>query len=116
MLYPFSFLSSLFVMASLPMAISLWEKEGKKCVGNFLSKVVKYYLTFGLPLLFGLFVLAKPFAMLLGSKYIEGYIVMLWIFIGSFFSGLSVFIENILELEKRRKFSNNDNVFNVNVF
>jgi O-antigen/teichoic acid export membrane protein len=101
--YPFSFLSSLFVMASLPMAISLWEKEGKESAGNFLSKVVKYYLALGLPLLFGLFVLAKPFAMLLGSKYIEGYIVMPWIFVGSFFLGLSVFVGNILELEKKTK-------------
>lgn len=101
--YPFSFLSSLLVMASLPMAISLWEKEGKESAGDFLSKVVKYYLAFGFPLLFGLFVLAKPFAMLLGSKYIEGYVVMPWIFVGSFFLGLSVFVGNILELEKKTK-------------
>lgn len=82
-------LASLFMLASGPMAVELWEKEGEKAGAEFVRNVTRFFLLLCVPAVVGLSVLARPaMSVLTGPEYQSGYLVLPWVAAGAFFIGL----------------------------
>ncbi len=82
-------LTSVFMLASGPLGISVWEKSGMEKSQRFVTKLSRYYLILCLPAVIGLSVLAKPLLRVLVARdYYEGYRIVLLISLGGFFMGL----------------------------
>ncbi len=82
-------LATLFMLASGPLSINIWEKEGKKKSQEFVSRLTRYYLIICLPAVVGLSVLAKPLiGILTAQEYHEGYRIIPLVTLGAFFLGL----------------------------
>lgn len=79
-------LAALFMLASGPIGINIWEKEGKKKSREFVSKLTRYYLIICFPAVIGLSVLAKPLIKILtAQEYYEGYKIIPLVSLGAFF-------------------------------
>jgi len=79
----------LFMLASEPIALSMWEREDKNKIREFISKLARYYLILALPVLVGLISLSKPIiAFLTAPEYHLGYKVIPWVSAGVFLFGL----------------------------
>ena len=82
-------LATLFMLASGPISINIWEKEGKKKSQEFVSKLTRYYLIICFPAMIGLSVLARPVIRILTApEYYEGYRIIPLVSLGAFFLGL----------------------------
>ena len=82
-------LVTLFMLASRPISINIWEKEGKKKSQEFVSKLTRYYLIICFPAIIGLSVLARPVIRILtAQEYYEGYRIIPLVALGAFFLGL----------------------------
>lgn len=82
-------LSYLFVLASGPLAMEVWEKEGEAKSREFVTRVTRYYLIICLPAVIGLSFLAKPIIMIFtASEYHQGFHIVYLIAFGVFFLGL----------------------------
>ncbi len=80
---------SLFLGASAPITLSIWENKGKKASQEFVTKLTRAYLIVCLPAVVGLSTLAKPFVDILTTKeYYEGYRIIPLVASGAFFLGL----------------------------
>lgn len=100
------FLFHMFKIASDPIGINIWEKEGKEKSRKFLNKLAKYYLLALVPAVIGLSVLAKPIiTVLVAKEYHEGYRSIPFIALGSFFLGLQQRFLFILQLHKKTLFT-----------
>ncbi|MBA7641425.1 hypothetical protein ES703_49103 [subsurface metagenome] len=81
--------ATLFMLASWPIAMNTWEKEGEKKSQEFVSQLTRYYLIIGLPAMVGLSVLAKPLVeILIRQEYYEGYRAIPLVTSGVFLFGL----------------------------
>lgn len=82
-------LASLFMLASGPTSIQLWEKEGEQKSRDFASSVTRYYLLLCLPAVVGISVLARPaIGLLTGVEYREGFRIMPLVAFGGLLLGL----------------------------
>ncbi len=82
-------IATLFWLASTPIEMSMWEKQGKRASQEFISEVTRYYLLIGLPAAVGLSVLAKPvIAVFTGPEYYQGYTIIPLVTFGAFLLGL----------------------------
>ena len=82
-------LTNLFYLADRPIAMHIWEKEGKERSKEFVSELTRYYLMIGIPAVVGLSVLAKPVInVLVAQNYYEGYRIIPFVALGYFFLGL----------------------------
>lgn len=82
-------LSTLFMLASGPISMHIWEKEGKEKSAEFINKVTRYYLIFCVPAVIGLSVLSKPIINIMTSdQYFEGYKIISFVTLGVLFLGL----------------------------
>lgn len=82
-------LTTLFMLASGPISIHIWEKEGKEKSAEFVNKVTRYYLIFCVPAVIGLSVLSKPvISIMTGDQYFEGYKIISFVALGVLFLGL----------------------------
>jgi len=82
-------LTALFMLASGPISIHIWEKEGKEKSAEFLNKVTRYYLIACVPAIIGLSVLSKPILNIMtGEQYFEGYKIIPFVTLGILFLGL----------------------------
>jgi len=82
-------LATLFMLASGPISMNIWEKEGKKKSQEFVSRLTSYYLMICLPAVVGLSVLARPLiGILIPEEYYEGYRIIPLVTCGAFFLGL----------------------------
>ncbi len=80
---------TLFMLASGPMAMHIWEKEGSAKSKEFLNKITRYYLITCVPVVVGLSVLAKPLiGILTGQEYFMGYKIIPFVTSGVLFLGL----------------------------
>ena len=83
------FIITLFAMASGPISMHIWEKEGEKKSKEFTSKTTRYYLIVCIPAVVGLSVLAKPLiGILVGQQFFEGYKIVPLVALGVLFLGL----------------------------
>ena len=82
-------LTTLFMLASGPIEINIWEKEGKKKSQELASRLTRYYLIICLPAIVGLSVLAKPLiGILTVQEYYQGHRIIPLVTLGAFFLGL----------------------------
>jgi len=82
-------LAALFMLASGPISMNIWEKEGKKKSQEFVSKLTRYYLIICIPAVVGLSALSKPVIKILtGAAYYQGYKIIPLVALGAFFLGL----------------------------
>ena len=82
-------LVSLFMLASRPISMNIWEKEGIKRSKEFVSKLTRYYLIICIPATVGVSVLAKPIIHILTEqKYYEGYKIFPLVAFSVFLLGL----------------------------
>lgn len=95
-------LTSLFMLASGPLGMSIWEKEGRKRSQEFVSKLTRYYLIVCLPVVAGLSVLARPVVELLTAPaYYEGFRIVPLVALGGFFLGLQQRFQSGLKYYKK---------------
>lgn len=82
-------LVALFMLASRPISMSIWEKKGETRSKQFVSNVTRYYLIACVPAVIGLSVLSKPIMKILtGAQYFEGYKIIPFVAAGALFFGL----------------------------
>ncbi|PKP61715.1 hypothetical protein CVT91_02155 [Candidatus Atribacteria bacterium HGW-Atribacteria-1] len=82
-------LGALFLLASGPISINIWENEGAEKSQEFVSKVTRYYLIACFPAVIGLIILASPLIRILtAQEYYEGYKIIPLVSLGAFFLGL----------------------------
>ena len=82
-------LTTLFILASGPISIHIWEKEGEKKSAEFVNKITRYYLIACVPAIIGLSALSKPILNIMtGEQYFEGYKIIPFVTLGILFLGL----------------------------
>lgn len=82
-------LVSFFLLASRPISLTLWEREGVQKARDFISLVTRYYLLLSVPAVVGLSALAQPvMSILTGSEYIEGFRIIPFVALGGLLLGL----------------------------
>lgn len=70
-------LSHLFILASSPISMNVWEKQGVQASQEFLTKLTRYFLFICLPATVGLSVLAKPIInVMVAPEYYQGYTII----------------------------------------
>lgn len=70
------FANSLLLLSSSVIGFKIFEKEGETKASNFLSKLLRLYIIFALPLVFAISILSQILLpILLPSKYSQGFIV-----------------------------------------
>jgi O-antigen/teichoic acid export membrane protein len=82
-------ITTLFMLASGPIVMNIWEKDGKKKSADFVTEVTRYYLIICIPAVIGLIVLSKTIVhVMTGEQYSEGYIIFPFVVSGVLFLGL----------------------------
>ena len=95
-------LTSLFIMASRPIGMIIWEKEGREKSQEYLSKITRYYIGFCLPAVVGLSILARPvISILTVPEYYQGFRIIPLVALGGFFLGLQQRFQLGLIFQKR---------------
>jgi O-antigen/teichoic acid export membrane protein len=103
-------LTSLFMFASGPISMSVWEKEGVAKSQEFLTKLTRYYLIICLPIVVGLSVLARPVIdILTAPEYYQGFRIIPLVVLGGFFLGLQH------RFQAGLKFYNKTNLIMINI-
>ena len=98
-------ITSLFMIASAPIAYTIWEKKDKETSREFLSKLTRYYLLIGLPAAVGLSALAAPFISILATpEYLSGYRIVPLVAFGAFLVGITHRFSEALIFYKRSDF------------
>jgi O-antigen/teichoic acid export membrane protein len=82
-------LINLFMLASGPIAMNIWENKGEEKSSEFIAKLTRYYLIISVPLIVGFSVLDKPImSFLTGEQYFEGHKIIPFVVVGGFLFGL----------------------------
>lgn len=82
-------LVTLFVMASGPISVRVWENDGEQESRRFVAEVTRLYLLTCVPLVVGLSVLSKlVVGVMAGAGYEGGYRIMPFVLLGVLFMGL----------------------------
>jgi len=80
---------AVFMMASGPLAIHVWEKQGLQSSRDFVTSLTRYYLLICVPVAAGMSVLSIPITdILVGAEYREGYRIIPFIVLGALLLGL----------------------------
>ena len=80
---------SLIIIASQPIVMTKWEKEGVEQTKIFITHMTKYYLIITLPAAVGLSLISKPIIEILASQeFLIGYKIMPMVAISIFLFGL----------------------------
>lgn len=80
---------SLFMMASGPISMHIWEKEGETKSKEFINAVTRYFLIVCIPMVVGLSVLSKPITELMtGGHYLQGYTIIPFVASGILLLGI----------------------------
>jgi O-antigen/teichoic acid export membrane protein len=82
-------LTSLFLLASTPISIQVWERDSEQKARDLISSVTRYYLLLCLPAAVGISVLTMPVTeVLIDKAYHEGFRIMPFIAFGVLLFGL----------------------------
>lgn len=83
-------LLSVFIMASGPISMHIWEKQGSLVSQEFLTKLTRYIILICLPAVVGLSLLAKPIiSVMAATAYYKGYKIIPIIAFGFFFNSIA---------------------------
>lgn len=92
----------LLALASGPIAVNIWERQGVEASQIFLTKLTRYYLLIGLPATVGLSVLSKPVMRILTTPaYFPGYRVIPLVAFGIFLLGINGKFGTVLSYYKK---------------
>jgi len=87
--YSIMLLVTLFMFASTPISMHIWEKEGKNKGKEFVGEITRFYFLVCFPAIVGLSVLSKPFINIMtGQEYFLGYKIIPFVTLGILFLGL----------------------------
>jgi len=95
-------LSTLFMFASGPLMVEIWETRRAAAAGKLLTGVMRAYLILCLPAVVGLAALSREaMRVLTGAEYAAGYRVLPWVAAGAFFLGFQQRYQAGLVLKKK---------------
>ena len=98
-------IATLFSLASGPIIMHIWEKEGESKSREFLYKVTRYYLIFCVPAVVGLSALSKPIINIMtGEQYFEGYKIIPFVTVGVLFLRLQAVFQVAFLFYKKTSF------------
>jgi len=98
-------LVSLFTLSSTPMAMNIWEKEGKEKSRVFNTNVTRYFLLICLPAVVEISILAKPILNILtGQEYSMGYTILPFVALSIFLNGSVIGFGHGLGYFKKTKY------------
>lgn len=103
--YSVMVIASLFMLASPPILVHIWEKEGKTKSQEFVAEITRYYVILCVPVVIGLSVLRKQIMEIMtGVQYYEGNKIFPFVLTGIFFLGLQRRFHDGLLLFKKTNF------------
>lgn len=86
---PINLIIAIITISSAPIIVKIWENEEKNRLEFFLNNLLKNYIIIGIPISIILFSYSKEILnIFVESKYINGYVVMPYIYLGGFVLGL----------------------------
>jgi O-antigen/teichoic acid export membrane protein len=95
---------AILLLASYPIIMATFEKDGERATSLFLNKIISLYFVFLMPLIFGMVVLSKNIVnILLGRGFQLGYIIIPWISVGFFCFGLTQYFYKPFEFKEKTK-------------
>jgi len=95
-------ITSLFMLAALPIAFNTWETKGVKETKQFITRLTKKYMLFSIPLVFMLTALAKPLlAIFTGESYWAGYKIVPFIALSALLFGFYRIVATGLLIHKK---------------
>jgi O-antigen/teichoic acid export membrane protein len=95
-------LNTLFLLASTPVGISVWERDGEEGARRYVADLTRYYLLIALPTAVGISVLARPLITFLADvRYHDGYRLVPFVTGGALFAGLAARYTLGLHFRKR---------------
>jgi len=97
--------TSLFLLASGPISINIFDKEGEDESKKFITKTTRFFLIICVPLVVGISVLSKSIITIMtGSEYIDGYRIVTLVVLGAFFLGFQQRFQAAFLFYKKTKF------------
>jgi O-antigen/teichoic acid export membrane protein len=97
--------TSLFLLASGPISINIFEKEGKYESKKFITKTTRLFLIVCIPLVVCISVLSKQIIIIMtGNEYIDGYRIVPLVAMGAFFLGFQQRFQTAFVFYKKTKF------------
>lgn len=98
-------LATLFIMASAPIGMRVWENRGEQESRQFVTEVTRLYLLACVPLVVGLSVLSKAVVgIMAGAGYESGYRIMPYVLFGVLLLGLEQRYQSGLLFHKKTGF------------
>jgi len=95
-------ITSLFMIASGPIIVYIWEDKGKEATQDFIKNLTRYYMIISLPLVLCLSMLSRPILKIFTAPdYLEGSKIVPLVAFGSFFVGLQWIAQRGLILGKK---------------
>lgn len=92
------------MLGAYPLIIKAWNEHNQEYVENLISRLIKYFYILCIPIVSALFVIGPLLISLLASnEYYKGYLVLPWVGLGIFMSGLSQYVHKIWELTENTK-------------
>lgn len=83
------FLSSLFMLASRPLGMRIWESGSEEIAKEYVANVTRFYLILSVPMVIGLSVLGGPIVRVVGRpEYYEGYRIISFVAVSGLLLGL----------------------------
>jgi len=97
--------ASSIIMAIFPLMVKAWNEKSEENVSSLLSHGIFLYLIIALPSVFGLIaVRSLLYGSFLSEEYINGEMIIVFISIALFFSGLTQLLFNIWKVKGEPKF------------
>lgn len=98
---PIDLISSILIMAALPILINNFEENGEKSTGVLITHVIRYLLMIVTPAALGIFIISSDFASLLGNRYAVGSAIIPIISLGAILRGVYMYTDLGLQLKKK---------------
>jgi len=91
-------------LALAPIYLKIWEEQGRIATEDFLRTTLRYYVMFGLPIVFALSYFGKDLLILLAtSRYQSAYIIIPYVCLSYFMFGLYVILTASMYISKNTK-------------
>ena len=99
------FLSSLFLLASRPLGMRIWEREKEDVAKEYITNITRLYLVLSIPMVVGLSVLGRLIINVVGSpEYYEGYRIISFVAVSGLILGLQQRFQAGLIFRKKTNF------------
>ena len=96
------FLSSLFLLASRPLGMRIWESESEEIAKKYIANITRFYLILSIPMVVGLSVLGELIVKVIGRpEYYEGYRIISFVAVSGLLLGLQQRFQAGLIFKKR---------------